>query len=424
MIEYQQQTATAGRWLIRNGRLFDGRDGRITGIGQSIVVDQGVVEWIGSDGEAPAASVVIDAAGGTIMPGLINSHVHLANDGAADLGAQVRSDSTATAAYRATANALITLNAGITTVKDCGAADNVVIDLGRAVEAGIVPGPRIVAAGRVITMTGGHGYFMGVEADGTDAVRTAVRGQLKAGAGFIKAMATGGVLTSEVKPTQTSLLREELAVIVQEAHHAGRRVSTHAIGREGIENAIRAGVDTIEHGFHLDASLFALALERGTYLVPTLAAIGNIVAQAPNGTIPPWIVDKARAEEDRSISMFRAAVEAGVNIAAGTDAGTPFNPHDGLVDEIIAMVRIGLTPERALLSATRDGAVNAGLQDLTGTLELGKAADLIVVDGDPLADITALRTIRLVAKAGTVYRDDLTGAAVGVHDGGIGGGLG
>ncbi|WP_170927078.1 amidohydrolase family protein [Agreia sp. VKM Ac-1783] len=366
-----------------------------------------MIGWIGPDAEAPPVDIVIDAAAGTIMPGLINSHVHLANDGAADLGAQVRSDSTATAAYRAAANALITLNAGITTVKDCGAADNVVIDLGRAIDTGIVPGPRVVAAGRVITMTGGHCYFMGVEADGVDAVRTAVRGQLKEGASFIKAMATGGVLTSEVKPTQTALLREELAVIVQEAHNAGRRVSTHAIGREGIENAILAGVDTIEHGFHLDAALFDLALDRGTYLVPTLAAIGNIVAEGANGTIPSWIVDKARAEEDRSISMFRAAVEAGVNIAAGTDAGTPFNPHDGLVDEIIAMVRIGLTPARALLSATRDGAVNAGLHATTGTLEVGKAADLIIVDGDPLEDITALRAIRFVAKAGTVYRNDL-----------------
>jgi imidazolonepropionase-like amidohydrolase len=409
MITEQRQMRISGRWLVRNGRIFDGRDGLVTDTGQAILVDHGVVEWIGPDAEAPPVGAVIDAAGGTIMPGLINSHVHLANDGAADLGAQVRSDSTATAAYRAAANALITLNAGVTTVKDCGAADNVVIDLGRAIDAGIVPGPRIVAAGRVITMTGGHCYFMGVEADGVDAVRKAVRGQLKEGAGFIKAMATGGVLTSEVKPTQTALLRDELAAIVQEAHNAGRRVSTHAIGREGIENAILAGVDTIEHGFHLDASLFALALQRGTYLVPTLAAIGNIVAESASGTIPSWIVDKARAEEERSISMFRDAVEAGVNIAAGTDAGTPFNPHDGLVDEIITMVRIGLAPERALLSATRDGAVNAGLLETTGTLEVGKAADLIVIDGDPLTDITSLRAIRFVAKAGTIYRNDLAG---------------
>lgn len=400
-------TPHPARWLLRNGTVFDATDGT-TREGHSVLIDGGVIAWVGPDDQAPGADAVTDVEGRTIMPGLINSHVHLANDGSADLAAQVRADSTATAAYRAAANALITLDSGVTTVKDCGAADNVVIDLGRAIEAGIVPGPRVVAAGRVITMTGGHCYFMGVEADGVDAIRTAVRGQLKEGAGFIKAMATGGVLTSEVKPTQTALLREELATIVEEAHHAGRRVSTHAIGREGIENAILAGVDTIEHGFHLDEELFALALERGTYLVPTLAAIGSIVSAGEGGSIPPWIVDKARAEADRSVAMFRAAVESGVNIAAGTDAGTPFNPHDGLVEELVTMVAIGLTPVRALLAATRDGAVNAGLSDLTGTLEVGKAADVIVVDGDPTHDITALRSIVLVAKDGVIHRTDLS----------------
>lgn len=400
-------TNSNGSWLLRNAVLFDGTGGTVRGDRQSILVDDGVIAWVGPDRHAPSTKVVIDAEGRTGMPGLINAHVHLANDGAADLAAQVRNDSTAAAAYRAVANSLITLDAGITTVKDCGAADNVVIDLARAVATGVVAGPRIVAAGRVITMTGGHGHFMGVEADGIDAVRTAVRSQLKQGAGFIKAMATGGVLTAGVQPTQTTLLREELAVIVEEAHHAGRRVSTHAIGREGIENAILAGVDTIEHGFYLDEELIMLAIERGTYLVPTLSAVSRIVSEGESGSIPTWIVEKARAELSRSELMFRHAVEAGMNIAAGTDAGTPYNPHDGLVDEMIKMVEIGLTPERTLLSATRDGAANAGLSELTGTLEVGKAADIILVDGDPLADITTLRRIVFVAKDGMIHRSAL-----------------
>ncbi len=397
-----------GRWLLRNTVVFDGTDGTVRQCRQSVLIDRGTIAWIGPDGSAPNAEVVIDGGGRTVMPGLINAHVHLANDGAADLAAQVRDDSTATAALRAAANALVTLRAGITTVKDCGAADNVVIDLGRAVETGVVPGPRIVAAGRVITMTGGHGHFMGVEADGVDAVRSAVRGELKRGAMFIKAMATGGVLTQGVKPTQTALLRQELAAIVEEAHHAGRRVSTHAIGREGIENAILSGVDTIEHGFHLDEQLFGLAIERGTYLVPTLSAVGGIVADGVAGGTPEWIIDKARTEFERSRAMFRGAVDAGMKIAAGTDAGTPFNPHDGLVEEMIEMVRIGLTPARALLSATRDGAENAGVLDQTGTLEVGKSADVIVVDGDPVSDITVLRDIVLVAKGGVLYRNELS----------------
>lgn len=399
-------TTPPGSWLLQGAALFDGVEGTVRD-GHSILVEEGRIAWVGPAADAPSATAVVDAGGRTVMPGLVNGHVHLANDGSADLAAQVRDDSTATAAYRAAANALITLDAGITTVKDCGAADNVVIDLGRAVEAGVVPGPRVVAAGRVITMTGGHGYFMGIEADGVDAVRKAVRGELKNGAGFIKAMATGGVLTSGVKPTQTAFLRDELSAIVEEAHHAGRRVSTHAIGRDGIENAILAGVDTIEHGFHLDAELFALAVEHGTYLVPTLSAVGCIVAEGEVGGVSSWIVDKAQSEVERSRAMFRAAVEVGMNIAAGTDAGTPFNPHDGLVEEMIQMVQIGLSPQRTLLSATRDGAVNAGLSDVVGTLEPGKAADLIVVDGDPTTDITALRGIVLVAKDGALHRSSL-----------------
>lgn len=406
-------TQSKRRWLLRNGVLFDGTGVTVREGGQSVLVDDGVIVWVGPDQHAPPAAIIVDAGGRTVMPGLINAHVHLANDGAADLAAQARDDSTATAAYRAAANSLITLDSGITTVKDCGAVDNVVIDLARAVAAGVVTGPRIVAAGRVITMTGGHGHFMGVEADGVDAVRTAVRGQLKQGAGFIKAMATGGVLTSGVQPAQTALLQEELAVIVEEAHHAGRRVSTHAIGREGIENAILAGVDTIEHGFYLDEKLIALAVERGTYLVPTLSAVSRIVSEGESGSIPTWIVAKAKAESSRSEAMFRLAVEAGMNIAAGTDAGTPFNLHNGLVEEMITMVEIGLSPARTILSATRDGAANAGLSDLTGTLEVGKAADIILVDGDPLTDITALRRIVFVAKDGMIHRSALEFQVVG-----------
>lgn len=398
---------TGERWLLRNARIFDAVDGDVRERG-ALLVEDGVIAWVGPDDAAPSdAAEVTDVAGRVLMPGLINAHVHLANDGAADLAAQVRDDSTTTSALRASANALLSLRAGITTVKDCGASDNVVIDLGRAIDAGLIPGPHVVAAGRVITMTGGHGHFMGVEADGVDAVRRAVRGELKRGARFIKAMATGGVLTSGVQPTQTALLREELAAIVEEAHHAGRRVSTHAIGRDGIENAILAGVDTIEHGFHLDEELFALAIERGTYLVPTLSAVGGIVTSGEAGGTPAWIIDKARTEMERSRQMFHAAVQAGMKIAAGTDAGTPFNPHDGLVEELIEMVDIGLTPTRALLSATRDGAENADMSAVTGTLESGKSADLIVVDGDPTKDIAALRGIVLVAKAGRIERDDM-----------------
>ena len=174
-------------------------------------------------------------------------------------------------------------------------------------------------------MTGGHGHFMGREADGADGVRRAVRQELKGGAHFVEAMATGGVLTPGVSPTQTALLADELTAIVQEAHNAGRRVATHAIGREGIANALRAGVDSIEHGYYLDDDLFEQAVAQGTVLVPTLLAVHGIVTDGPSGGSPTWMIEKAASAADRSKTMFKAAVDSGMKIAAGTDAGTPFN---------------------------------------------------------------------------------------------------
>ena len=402
-------------WALRDVALLDGT-GAATRPHHTLVVRGTRLDWVGpTDHEPTLPERVVDGTGLTAVPGLINSHVHLANDGAADLEAQVRGDSVSIASLRAARSARDTLRSGVTTVRDCGAANGVVLELARAVESGLVVGPRIRAAGRVITMTGGHGHFMGLEADGADGVRRAVRQELKAGAHFIKAMATGGVLTPGVSPSQTALLAEELAAIVQEAHNAGRRVATHAIGRQGIENALRAGVDSIEHGYHLDEQLFEMAVAQGTFLVPTLLAVHGIVTEGPAGGSPAWIIDKAQVEADRSKAMFKAAVDSGMKIAAGTDAGTPFNRHDELVREMGLMVEIGLTPLQALLAATRDAAENADVADLTGTLEVGKAADLLVVDGDPLEDVTNLTHTRLVAKEGVVHRDE-TGPHGHHHD--------
>lgn len=398
-------------WILRDATVIDGT-GAEARPNQSIIVSGPTIDWIGPTANEPDATDlrVVDAAGLTVVPGLINSHVHLANDGAADLAAQIRDDSVPIASMRAARNARFTLESGITTVRDCGAANGVIVELAKAIESGLVVGPRVRAAGRVITMTGGHGHFMGREADGVDGVRRAVRQEIKDGAHFIKAMATGGVLTPGVSPTQTALLAEELNAIVQEAHNAGKRVATHAIGRQGIENALRAGVDSIEHGFYLDDDLFEIALAQGTFLVPTLLAVDGIVTEGPGGGSPGWMIDKALLEAARSQTMFKAAVDAGMKIAAGTDAGTPFNRHDDLVRELALMVTIGISPMQAIVSATRNGAENAAILDQTGTLEVGKFADLLVVAGDPLTDISALTNIALVAKEGTVYRDDLTPA--------------
>ena len=347
------------------------------------------------------------------MPGLINCHVHLANDGSPDLFGQAARDSVTTAALRGYLNMQVTLESGVTSVRDCGAANGIAIDLARAVDDGLVPGPRIRAAGRVITMTGGHGHFIGREADGPDGVRAATRAELKAGAHFIKAMATGGVLTPGVVPTQTALQQDELEQVAREAHNAGKRAACHAIGNEGIKNAIRAGIDSIEHGFYLDDEALQLAIDHGTTLVPTLIAVNQIVNNGDTGQIPDWVVEKAKSESGHHQNSFAAAVKSGMRIAAGTDAGTPFNPHGFLPQELALMVEYGIDPLAALVAATSSAARNLGLDPDVGTLEVGRLADVIVVAGDPVADIAAMQATRFVMKDGQVYRNDLGGGQAG-----------
>lgn len=392
---------------IRNVSILDGT-GAPAVPDAAIVVEGGRITWTGPGSSCPVpADQTIDGRGGFLLPGLVNSHVHLCNDGTADFFAQARDDSPTIATLRGVRSMYETVCSGVTTVRDCGAANGTVVDLARAVRDGLVEGPRIVAAGRVITMTGGHGHFIGREADGPDGVRQATRAEIKAGADFIKTMATGGVLTPGVTPTQTALQLDELTQVVREAHNAGKRVASHAIGNEGIKNAIAAGVDSVEHGFYLDDESLQMALDHGTVLVPTLIAVNRIVEGGTTGGIPSWVVEKAESESGHHRESFAAAVRSGMKIAAGTDAGTPFNPHDALSIEIGLMVEYGLRPMEAIVAATRNAAELLGLGHLVGTIEVGKLGDLVVVGGDPVADISAVGDVRLVAKEGRVFTNAL-----------------
>jgi imidazolonepropionase-like amidohydrolase len=393
---------------IRDVNLVDGT-GTSAIPGQAVLVEGRRISWIGPTDELTLADriTIIDGGGQTLLPGLINCHVHLCHDGAPDLFAQARTDSPTTAALRGYLNLQLTLRAGITTVRDCGAANNVAIELAHAVENELVPGPRILAAGRVITMTGGHGHFIGREADGADAVRAATRAEIKAGAHFIKAMATGGVLTPGVTPTQTALQPDELEQVSREAHNSGRRSACHAIGNEGIKNAVRAGIDSIEHGYYLDDEALELMVERGTFLVPTLLAGHQIILNGQAGRVPSWITEKSLASAEHHRASFIAAVRSGLKIAAGTDAGTPYNPHGDLQAELELMVGCGLRPLDAILAATRNAAENLDLLHDTGTIEVGKRSDLIIAQSDPTADISALAHISFVLSNGKIIRNDL-----------------
>jgi imidazolonepropionase-like amidohydrolase len=399
--------------LIRDVTVIDGLGGEPLR-DHAVVVEGDRIAWVGPAAYAPSVGGgrVVDGRGHSLLPGMINCHAHLCNDGAADLFAQVVSDSVPIATIRAVLNARLALEAGVTTIRDCGAASQIALEISKAVDQGMIVGPRVRAAGRVVTMTGGHGHFIGREADGPDEVRKAVRAEIKGGAHFVKVMATGGVLTPGVDPSQTTFQPEELRAAVEEAHKAGRPIASHAIGNRGIKNALEAGIDSVEHGFYLDDESVDLALKNDAYMVPTLIAVDQIVSNGLARGIPDWVVRKAESEAGHHRESFALAVRSGMRIAAGTDAGTPFNPHGDLALELAKMVEFGLGEMAAIVAATSSAARLLRLDHLVGSVETGKQADLLLVPGDPVADIGAMRRPALVMKAGRVYADRLAAPAV------------
>lgn len=352
--------------------------------------------------------MVIDCTGKYLLPGLIDCHVHLTASGDPGELNNVRNDSTAVRAWRAAQYAERTLRAGVTTVRDLGATERLNIEMAQSVESGLIEGPRILAAGLGVTMTGGHGHgFIAREADGPDDVRKAVREQLRAGAGAIKLFASGGVMTPGVNPRSPSLTEEELRAGVEEAHKAFRVVAAHAQATDGIKNAIRAGVDSIEHGVWLDDEAIEMMCERGTYMVPTLTAPYLIAHGGLEAGIPKYMVDKSNQVLADHFASYRRALAAGVLVAMGTDQGTPLNRPGENAQEIIRMSAEGLSPAAAILAATRWAATLLQLQDECGELKVGLAADVLVLDSDPLADLNVLTnddSIHAVVKSGRVVR--------------------
>jgi imidazolonepropionase-like amidohydrolase len=333
---------------------------------------------------------VVDLGGRTLMPGIIDCHVHITFDGDPHDVEKLQSTPIPVLAWTAAESARRTLEAGVTTVRDLGAPHGINVNLRDQIEAGKMFGPRMRAVNSIVCMTGGHGWMMGRQADGADDVRKAVREQLRAGADCIKFTATGGVLTPRVDPRSSSFTEEELSAGVEEAHKAFVRVAVHAQGTAGIRNAVRAGADSIEHGIFLDDDVIEEMRTRGTFLVPTLVAPENISRFGIAAGIPAYMVEKSDRVKDAHRESFRKAVQAGVRLAMGTDAGTPFNRHGANAEEIALMVEAGMPAKDALVAATHNAAELLDLLADTGTVEPGKLADLLVVNGDPLAEIRVL----------------------------------
>jgi imidazolonepropionase-like amidohydrolase len=379
--------------------LFDGRARRAR---QGVLIRDDRIAWVGAHARAPkdARGAHELARGLAVTPGLIDAHVHLCFDGSADFAAEAREmPSVAAATVKAVRNAAITLRHGVTTVRDLGGPRDAAIWVGRAVAAGRLPGPRILAAGQALTITGGHGHNVAVarEVDGPDGVRRAVREEIRAGASVIKLMATGGVLTPGITADFTAFTPEELRAAVDEAHTWGRTVAAHAIGPAGIVRAVEAGVDSIEHGTMLSAEGARLMKERGTYHVPTLSALLGMVEHPEE--VPAYAVEKATALLDSAREALRRSIRAGVRIACGTDAGTPFNPHGSAPLEIVRMVEWGVPVAVALRAATSVAAELLRLPDV-GVLRPGAVADLCVYEADPLEDVRAVLAPVTVLRAG------------------------
>ena len=408
----------ANSTVIHNGTIIDGtgaepRRGWLRIEGERIA-DIGA-------GPPPRADREIDAGGQTILPGFIDAHVHIMSE----IGnfMQMISDPFSLRFYRAAGYMRKTLDAGVTTVRDAGGAD---LGVKRAIEMGLVDGPRLQICVTILGITGGHtddwlpsGVNIGTDVgypgcpngicDGVEEVRQKVREVLRAGAEIVKICSTGGVFSPTDHPEFTQFSPEELAVIVQEAEYRrGVKVMSHAQGLEGVRNAVEAGIHSIEHGIYLDDAVIELMIERGTYVVPTLLApIGVLeAAEAAPGDVPDYAVRKAREVIESHRDSIARAHEAGVKIAMGTDCAV--TPHGTNLRELPLMCGVGFTPMESIVATTKTAAECLGWEADIGTLETGKFADVVLCQGDPLADITVVEdtaNIALVMQGGRVLKD-------------------
>lgn len=371
--------------LFRGGNLLTPTGELLPGHG--VLVKQGRIIRVAPTAEFDGhAGAIHDTSGGTLLPGLIDCHVHLLFAGDGNPSQALQSMGPGEVVLRALENAQKTLRGGITAVRDCGGKDYLEFAVRDACNRHQFVGPTVRAAGRMICMTGGHGNTIGRIADGEDEVVKAVREQIHAGSDFVKIMATGGVMTRGVDPRQAHYSAAEMMAGVSEASRFGKPSASHAQGTEGILNATRAGISSIEHGIYLDEHCIEEMLARGTVLVPTLAAVRNIVDH-PDGGIPQWALDKAREVAEVHRKAIKAFADAGGLIAMGTDAGTPFNMHGENAAELALMVDIGMTPAHALVASTVNAADLMRLPD-EGRIQEGARADMLIVDGDPVNDIS------------------------------------
>ena len=403
---------------IRAARLFDGRSDSLTS--DAVVLVQGSrITAAGARLAIPPGAQVVDLGDATILPGFIDAHTHVTDESSDDWNSDMVAGLRRTvpeATLRAAEFARRTVMAGFTTVRDVGAGDYIDVGLRNAIASGLVVGPRMLVSVHALGARGGHcdatgfpyerfgpepGIASGI-ASGPEQFRDAVRFQVKYGADAIKVCATGGVLSLGDDVGAPQLTQAEMDALVEESHRLGRRTAAHAHGAEGAKVAIRAGIDSIEHGSFLDDESVRMMKEKGTYLVPTLMAGEYAGGRKATRKYPPEIASKALQALDGRSSAFKRAVAAGVKIAFGTDSGV--SPHGRNAEEFALLVEHGLSPAAALRTSAAAAAL-LGVDRVTGTIEAGKEADIVAVPGDVLQNITATERVRFVMKGGRIVRN-------------------
>jgi imidazolonepropionase-like amidohydrolase len=405
---------------ILAGRLFDAASDKVRE-NVLITIEGDRIKSVASGAQAPQGATVIDLSHATVLPGLIDCHTHLS--ARADRYNEIYrfKDTPFDHAIYGVVNARKTLEAGFTTVRDVGSPPFLAVDLRNTINEGYIPGPRIVASGPGISITGGHGDLNNFSpqmrvsmfpeernfqiADGADQLRHVVRAQVKYGVDVVKILATGGVLSKGDSPGAPQYTFDELKVAAETAHMAGRKIAAHAHGTEGIKNAILAGIDSIEHASLIDDEGIRLAKEHGTYLVMDIYNDDYLLNEAPKFDLPQENIDKEKMVGRLQRENFEKAVKAGVKMAFGTDAGV--YPHGDNAKQFYYMVKFGMTPAQAIRAATSSAADLIGRAADVGTVEPGKYADIIAVQSDPLADVRALEHVDFVMKGGQVYKDGI-----------------
>jgi imidazolonepropionase-like amidohydrolase len=400
------------RVVIRAGHLLDVKSGKMLS-DQAIVIEGDNIVGVGPASATPAVdATTINLPNATVLPGLIDAHTHLTFN--PSFGYEMLGISIPREALIGAHNARVTLEAGFTTVRNVGARGYTDVALRDAINAGDVPGPRMLVSGPALSITGGHcdndllpyeyhATSDGV-ADGVENVQRKTREIIKYGADLIKVCATGGVLSKGDDPNASQYTLEEMKAIVADAHRLGRKVAAHAHGAQGVIWASEAGVDSVEHGHLMNDAAIATLKKNGTYLVPTLYLIDWQRENAAKANLPDYTRHKMQIVSEAAKTNAKKAIEVGVKIGLGTDAAV--YPHGLNAHELAVYVSLGMTPLQAIQTATINDADLLGWSDKIGTLEAGKWADIIAVDGDPLQDVTTLQHVKFVMKGGAVVKNE------------------